>query len=68
MIGKADEVVEIFRQLNPENQELVLTCTHLAQAAENSVRKSLGGGNVWAGTAGRHAGGGSVGVIKGGRD
>ena len=68
MIGNVDEVVEIFRQLDSENQEIVLACIHLAQTAENSVRKSLGGGSVWAGTVGRHAGGGNVGIIKGGRD
>ncbi|GHU20983.1 hypothetical protein FACS1894164_00100 [Spirochaetia bacterium] len=42
MITKSDEAVNIFRQLNPENQEIVLDYVHVAWTAENSVRESLG--------------------------
>jgi hypothetical protein len=40
---KKDEAEKILRQLNPENQASLLPFFRLAQAAEDSIKKSMGG-------------------------
>jgi hypothetical protein len=41
MVDKKKEMVRFFRQLNPENQNMLFACIRAAQAAENAVKKSF---------------------------
>jgi hypothetical protein len=40
-MSSADEILEIFKNLSPENQQTLLMYARVAHTAENSVRKSV---------------------------